>query len=105
MLSDEQMAELKVLVIAGPVPERHGVARWRCVDLCREIAARWPVTVCEQTVGRWLRQFGLTRLQPRPYHPKKDPAARAIAVHKSEHCEEAHEAGVIPCGAFALPAQ
>jgi hypothetical protein len=33
------------------------------------------VTVCEQTVGRWLRQLGLTRLQPRPCHPKKDPEA------------------------------
>ena len=75
MLSDEQMAELRGLVIAGPIPGRHGAARWRCADLCREIAARWPVTVCEQTAGRWLRQFGLTRLQPRPYHPKKDPAA------------------------------
>jgi Winged helix-turn helix len=26
-------------------------------------------------VGRWLRQLRLTRLQPRPYHPKKDPEA------------------------------
>ena len=30
------------------------------------------VTVCKQTMGRWLRQLGMTRLQPRPYHPKKD---------------------------------
>jgi len=51
------------------------VTRWRCFDLRAEIAARWSVTVCEQTVGRWLRQLRLTRLQPRPYHPKKDPEA------------------------------
>ena len=75
VLDEAQMAGLRAIVVAGPDPGRHGVARWRCVDLCREIAARWSVTVCEQTVGRWLRGFGLTRLQPRPYHPKKDPEA------------------------------
>ena len=78
VLSEARMAELKALVIEGPDPERHGVARRRCIDLCQEIAARWSVTVCEQTVGRWLRQFGLTRMQPRPYHPKKDPEAEEI---------------------------
>lgn len=75
VLSGEQMADLRALVVEGPDPGRHKVVRWRCVDLCEEIAARWSVRVCEQTVGRWLGQFGLTRLQPRPYHPKKDPAA------------------------------
>ena len=32
-LSGEQMAELKATVLKGPDPERHGVVRWRCVDL------------------------------------------------------------------------
>jgi len=27
-------------------------------------------------VGKWLRQFGLTRLQARPCHPKTDFAAQ-----------------------------
>ena len=49
--------------------------RWRCIDLRGEIAERFEVTVCERTVGRWLRKLDLTRLQPRPHHPKKDPAA------------------------------
>jgi hypothetical protein len=26
-------------------------------------------------VGKWLHQLNLTRLQPRPIHPKKDPKA------------------------------
>ena len=75
LLTDVRMAELKAIAIEGPDPERHKVVRWRRVDLCEEIASRWSVEVCEQTVGRWLRQFGTTRLQPRPYRPKKDPAA------------------------------
>ena len=81
-LTGAQMAELKDIVIKGPDPERHTVVRWRCMDLRDEITARWSVTVCEQTVGRWLRQLRLTRLQPRPYHPKKDPEAE-VAFKKT----------------------
>ena len=65
------MADLKELVIKGPDPEKHRVVRWRCVDLCEEIARRYSVNVEKGTVGRWLRKLKLTRLQPRPYHPKK----------------------------------
>lgn len=81
-LSDEQMEELREMVLKGPDPERHIVMRWRCVDLCEEVAERWSVTVCEQTMGRWLRRLEMTRLQPRPYHPKKDPEAE-VAFKKT----------------------
>lgn len=74
-LTQLQRAELLELVIAGPDPERHGVVRWRCVDLKAEVARRFGVAVHENTIGRWLHELGLTRLQPRPYHPRKDPEA------------------------------
>lgn len=74
-LSDSQMAALRELVLKGPDPERHAVIRWRCADLCVEVAQRWSVKVCEQTMGRWLRRMRMTRLQPRPYHPRKDAEA------------------------------
>ena len=64
------------LVVAGPDPKEHQVVRWRCVDLCAEVARRFSVTVPERTIGKWLRKLKLTRLQPRPYHPKKDAAAQ-----------------------------
>lgn len=51
------------------------MVRWRCLDLRDEVARRFEVTVHESTIGKWLRQLGLTRLQPRPLHPKKDAAA------------------------------
>ena len=70
-LNEAQMAELKELVIKGPDPELHKVVRWRCVDLCEEIARRYSVTVTKGTMGKWLRKLKLTRLQPRPHHPKK----------------------------------
>jgi transposase len=74
-LSEAQMNELRALVIAGPDPAIHQVVRWRCVDLRDEVVRRFEVTVGERTIGRWLGKLRLTRLQPRPYHPKKDPAA------------------------------
>jgi transposase len=70
-LNEAQMAELKELVIKGPDPELHKVVRWRCVDLCEEIAHRYSVKVTKGTMGKWLRKLKLTRLQPRPHHPKK----------------------------------
>lgn len=76
-LSKTQMGELLALVVKGPDPQTHRVVRWRCVDLRDEIARRFSVSVHENTVGVWLREMKLTRLQPRPFHPKKDLVAQA----------------------------
>jgi transposase len=85
-LSAAQMEELRELVIAGPDAAIHQVVRWRCVDLRDEVARRYDVTVGERTIGKWLRKLRLTRLQPRPYHPKKDPAAEAAFKKTSLAC-------------------
>lgn len=77
LLTAEEMAELKELTIKGPDPETDKVVRWRCVDLREVVARRFSVTVTERTIGKWLRKLDLTRLQPRPFHPKRDEAARA----------------------------
>ena len=70
------MAELKEIVIKGPDPEKDGVVRWRCVDLRAKIASHFAVTFHKRSVAKLLRKLELTRLQPRPYHPKKDAAAQ-----------------------------
>jgi len=83
-LSQGQMQELKDLVLAGPDRAKDGVVRWRCIDLRSVIKARYEVVVHERTVGKLrakpsspaLRRMGLIRLQPRPYHPKKDGEAQ-----------------------------
>ena len=85
-LTELQKAELKAVVIEGPDLERHGVVRWRCADLKGEIARRFCVEVHESTVGKWLRQLGLTRLQPRPFHPKKDAARQETFKKTSAPC-------------------
>lgn len=75
-LNPTQMQALYDLVIAGPDPALHKVIRWRCVDLRDEVDRRFGVRVDEDTIGRWLRKLKLTRLQPRPFHPKQDLAAQ-----------------------------
>ena len=75
-LSAEQMQELEGLVLAGPDLARDGVVRWRCVDLQGQIKTKFKVEVHERTVGKLLRRLRMTRLQPRPYHPKRDVAAQ-----------------------------
>ena len=74
-LSKAQKAELRAMVIRGPDPAIHKVMRWRCVDLRAEVARLWSIEVHENTIGVWLGELGLTRLQPRPVHPKKDATA------------------------------
>ena len=75
-LSAEQMLELEGLVLTGPDLKQDGVVRWRCVDLRSQIKTRFKVALHERTVGKLLRRLGMTRLQPRPCHPKSDPAAQ-----------------------------
>lgn len=72
-LTEQQMAELYELVVKGPDLATDKVARWRCVDLLKVVKQRFSVDVHESTIGTWLHQLRLTRLQPRPVHPKKDP--------------------------------
>lgn len=75
-LSDDQMEELRQMVLDGPDPKRHQVIRWRCADLRDEIAARWSVRLHVRSVGKLLHRLKMTRLQPRPYHPQVDVVAQ-----------------------------
>ena len=90
VLGDAQKGELLALALTGPDPEVHGVVRWRCVDLRAEIARRFSVDVHENTVGRWLHELGLTRLQPRPVHPQKDPEAEQAFKKTSARSPRPH---------------
>ena len=76
-LTEQQKAELRELVVKGPDLAKDQVVRWRCADIRAEVVRRFSVEVHVGTIGKWLNQFGLTRLQPRPYHPKKNVEAEA----------------------------
>jgi len=76
LLNEAQMAELRELVVNGPDPGTDQVVRWRCIDLRDKIERHFSVKVHKRTVAKWLRQLALTRLQPRPFHAKKNAAAQ-----------------------------
>jgi transposase len=75
-LTGRQESELAALVEAGPDPARHGVVRWRRVDLRDEIERRYGVTLHERSVGKVLAKLGFRRLSVRPRHPQADEAAQ-----------------------------
>lgn len=76
LLNEAQMAAFKELVINGPDPEMDKVIRWRCIDLRDKVEQHFSVKVHKRTIAKWLNHLELTRLQPRPFHPKKDAAAQ-----------------------------
>lgn len=75
-LSPELQAKVAEWVEQGPDLERDGVVRWRRVDLQERIKREFTVDLHESTIGKMLRRLDFTRLQPRPFHPKKDAAAQ-----------------------------
>jgi transposase len=75
-LTAEQTAELAGLVEAGPDPARHGVVRWRRVDLRAELERRFGVVLHERSVGKVLTKLGYRRLSVRPRHPETDEEAQ-----------------------------
>lgn len=85
-LTAVQMAELRSLVVNGPDPAIRKVIPWRCADLSAEVARRFEVCVHESTIGKWLHQLGLSRVQPRPSHPQKDPDAETAFKKTSARC-------------------
>lgn len=74
-LTKAQMAELYQVIMDGPDLATDKVVRWRIADLQAAVKRRFSVNVHQSTVGKWLHRLRLTRLQPRPVHPKKDPEA------------------------------
>lgn len=75
-LTRAQTAELAAWVEAGPDPDRHGVVRWRRVDLRDELARRFGVALHERSVGKMLARLGYRRLSVRPRHPESDEVAQ-----------------------------
>jgi len=79
-LSQEQQEELRQLVEAGPDPQKHGISRWRCVDLKRVLGERFGVDLSTVSLGRVLKKLGFSHISARPRHPAQD--AQAITTFK-----------------------
>ncbi len=98
-LTVEQESALACIVEAGPELAKHGVVRWRRVDLQKVIAEKFAVSLHERSVGRLLRKLRFRRLSPRPRHPEADQAAQE--TFKTEFAARVVEA--LPAAAQGQP--
>lgn len=76
-LTSEQATAVADWVRQGPELARHGVVRWRRIDLCAEVERQFGVKLAERTMGTLLRRLGFSRISVRPHHPQKDVEAQA----------------------------
>jgi|GEM_PF-3362890 len=52
------------------------MVRWRCCDLCDEIARHFGVKMHKRTVGKLLVRLNFSQVSVRPRHPWQVPEAR-----------------------------
>jgi transposase len=76
-LAREEKAELLSIVLAGPDPEASGLSAFTREDLVTICKERFGKSLHATSMGRILRQLGLSRQKTRPSHPQKDVAAQA----------------------------
>ncbi len=76
-LTCEERAELLRIVLAGPDPETSGLSAFTREDLVHICEERFGKHLHATSMGRILRELGLSRQKAQPSHPKKDPAAQA----------------------------
>jgi transposase len=76
-LEAKEKAELVRIVFAGPDPEASGLSAFTREDLVRICKKRFGKSLHVTSMGRILRELGLSRQKGRPSHPEKDPAAQA----------------------------
>jgi transposase len=81
-LNDAQRQALAAIVESGPIPEVHGVVRWRLIDLVQWLYKEFTVSLDETTVGRELKKLGYVKLTARPRHHAQD--TEALEAFKKE---------------------
>ena len=90
-LDVEEKAELYRIVLAGPDPETSGLSAFTRDDLVAICKQRFGKSLHATSMGRILRELGLSRQKARPSHPQKDLAAQA-AFKKSPANTQANSA-------------
>ena len=76
-LDAQEKAALVEIVLAGPDPEASGISAFTRDDLVAICDERFGKRLAATSMGRILRDLGLSRQKARPSHPQKDPAAQA----------------------------
>ena len=75
-LSEGQQAALRAEVLRGPDPAKHGVHRWRVVDIRRLVEDMVGVRDSQSGMHGLLRRLDLAWMSARPQHPESNPKAQ-----------------------------
>ena len=76
-LDETQRQELHAIALKGPDIETEQLSAYTREDLAGIVKAKWKVAYDPTSIGRLLREAGLSRQKTRPSHPKKNPEAGA----------------------------
>ena len=82
-LSEEQEAQLRAMLEAGPPPDE-GIAAYNGPILRERIEQRFGTAYSLAGVYKLLHRLGYNDLMPRPHHPDTDPAA--LEAFKKTSC-------------------
>jgi transposase len=74
-LEAERREELHDIVLKGPDVERDHLSSFTREDVAEIVRQKWGVSYAVTSIGRILKETGLSRQKMRPSHPKKDPEA------------------------------
>ena len=74
-LEPHEKAQLVEIVLAGSDPETSGISAYTRDDLVAICEERFGKRLASTSIGRILRNLGLSRQKARSSHPKKEPAA------------------------------
>ena len=86
-LDAREKVELVEIVLAGPDAQTSGISAFTRDDLVAICEEKFGKRLHATSMGRILRDLGLSRQKARPSHPQKDPAAQA-AFKKSPGAAE-----------------
>jgi transposase len=79
-----QQKELCEIVLKGPDIEVDGLSAYTREDVAGIVKSKWNVDCAVTTIGRVMRDGGLSRQKTRPSHPKKNPEAAAAFSKNAE---------------------
>jgi transposase len=76
-LTDEQSAELKRMILAGPEDRDNGCPEYKVRHIVDLVKDKWGICISPETVRTRLHAMNLVPLVCRPRHHEADPVAQA----------------------------
>lgn len=84
-LDEARRQELHDIALAGPDIEKEHLSSYTREDLASVVKTKWNVSMNVTSIGRILREMGLSRQKTRPSHPKKNPEAAEAFLKNARH--------------------